>query len=51
MATNKVTVAHERAKMKLRSDILTHRVRIEENKQALIVKRKNLAELTKATKK
>lgn len=51
MATNKVKVAHERAKMKLQSDILSARVRIEELKQGLVGKRKNLAELRQATKK
>jgi len=51
MATNKVTIAHERAKMKLQSDILTHRVRIEESKQTLAKKRQELSELRQATKK
>ncbi len=51
MAVNKVKMATERAKMKLQSEILSHRVRIEETKQALAQKRKNLTELRSATKK
>lgn len=51
MATNKVKVAHERAKMKLQSEILSGRVRVEELKQQLTQKRKNLQELRSASKR
>jgi hypothetical protein len=51
MAVNKVKMASERAKMKLQSDILSSRARIEEMKQNLATKRKNLNELRAATKR
>lgn len=47
---SKIKVATERAKMTLRSQILNHQVKIEENKQALAAKRKQLAEMRAVTK-
>jgi hypothetical protein len=51
MAINKVKVASERAKMKLRGEILTHKVKAEEHRQLAAQKRSNLADLTSGTKK
>lgn len=50
MATNKVKVQHERAKMKLQSDILNDRVKLEETRQRLASKRQQLRELKSSTK-
>lgn len=50
MAISKVKVAQERAKMKLQSEILAAKVRIEENRIQLANKRQQLNDLKQSTK-